>query len=97
VLQVYQYELQLGLAPENTTKETPKPSYEFPTKLFPGRWYDEYGWEQDMQEVRIFVKIASDTRKDRIDVLLKGSTDLQIAVNNEDYSFLGPLSYSVDP
>mmetsp|Transcript_1763 Transcript_1763/g.3335 ORF Transcript_1763/g.3335 Transcript_1763/m.3335 type:complete len:351 (-) Transcript_1763:90-1142(-) len=93
--QVYQYELQLGLAPENTTKQAPKPSYEFPTQLFPGRWFESYGWEQDMEEVRIFVKIAEGTTKGDVEVRLRGTSDLHIAVTGETYD-LGRLSHDVD-
>eukprot|EP00466_Bigelowiella_natans_P004693 jgi/Bigna1/134915/aug1.27_g9623 len=95
--QVYQYELQLGLAPENTTRTPPKPSFKFPERLFPGRRMGKYRWEQDMQEVRIMVPIGEDVAKADVQVSLTGTEGrkLQVEVNGQDLFEDDELSFPV--
>ncbi|GAB5355717.1 hypothetical protein AAMO2058_000229500 [Amorphochlora amoebiformis] len=95
---VYQYELQLGLAPENTTSEPPKPSYTFPKPLSRGRDLGTYSWEQDMQEIRILIPVDVDVDKSKVDVNIRSDAQtLAVRVNGEDLNVGGDgiLSHKV--
>lgn len=94
--QVHDYQAQLGIAPKNRTKAPPAPSFVYPEPLYKGSKFANYSWEQDLEEVRIFIPVDKDVKKTDVTVRLLSQNELQIRIKGEDPGCSGKLSKPVE-